>query len=185
MRPQVGKDKILDAALNLFSEQGFHQTPVDQIARKAGVSKGLTYNYFESKDALLAAIIDRASERMTAVAGGKNPQGGYQIALRDFLARLRRMLKEEQPLLRFQLNLLFDPSLQPVVGDALRARVENLMDTTVALLESSGVRNPEHHARHLVAEIDGLALHFLHLFEDYPLDEMLVSLYEKYKDIGK
>lgn len=185
MRPQAGKDKILDSALALFSDQGFHQTSVDQIARHAGVSKGLTYNYFESKEALLAAIMDRASERMSAVAGSRNPAGGYQIALRDFLARLRKMLKEEQVLLRFQLSLLFDPSLQPIVRDALRARADDLMDSTIALITSSGVKNPEHHARHLIAELDGLSLHYLELFEEYPLDEMLVSLYEKYKRIGK
>lgn len=185
MRPQAGKDKIIDSALTLFSDQGFHQTSVDQIARHAGVSKGLTYNYFDSKEALLSAIIERASERMSGVAGSGKPAGGYQIALRDFLARLRKMLKAEQPLLRFQLSLLFDPSLQPVVQDALRTRADDLMDATIALIASSGVKNPEHHARHLIAEIDGLSLHYLELFEDYPLDEMLVSLYEKYKGIGK
>ncbi len=185
MQPQAGKNKILNSALTLFSDQGFHQTSVDQIAQHAGVSKGLTYNYFESKEALLAAIMDRAGERMSNVAGGKNPQGGYQIALRDFLARLRKMLKEDQLLLRFQLSLLFDPSLQPIVRDALRTRADDLMDATVALIKSSGAKSPDHHARHLIAEIDGLSLHFLELFEDYPLDEMLVSLYEKYKGIGK
>lgn len=58
MRPQKGKDKILQAALALFAEKGFHTTSVSQIAEAAGVSKGLTYNYFESKEKLGTYILN-------------------------------------------------------------------------------------------------------------------------------
>ncbi len=44
---------ILDAALQLISKQGFHATPVSQIAEKAQVGAGTVYRYFENKDDLL------------------------------------------------------------------------------------------------------------------------------------
>ncbi len=53
------RELILDTALALFAENGFHQTSMEQIARKAGISKGLTYNYFESKNAVLAEILKK------------------------------------------------------------------------------------------------------------------------------
>ena len=53
------KELILDTALILFAENGFHQTSMEQIARKAGISKGLTYNYFESKNAVLDEILKK------------------------------------------------------------------------------------------------------------------------------
>ena len=45
------------AALELFAENGYHATTISQIAQKAGISKGLSYNYFESKQAILDELI--------------------------------------------------------------------------------------------------------------------------------
>ena len=57
---QIREEKrglILNTALELFAERGFHTTSIDQIAKKAGISKGLAYNYFESKNAILDEIL--------------------------------------------------------------------------------------------------------------------------------
>ncbi|MFW5756578.1 MAG: TetR/AcrR family transcriptional regulator, partial [Tangfeifania sp.] len=51
------KKLIMDTALELFAENGFHATSISQIAKKAGISKGLAYNYFESKDEILDQIV--------------------------------------------------------------------------------------------------------------------------------
>lgn len=51
------KQLIMDTALELFAENGFHATSMSQVAKKAGVSKGLAYNYFESKQEILDEII--------------------------------------------------------------------------------------------------------------------------------
>lgn len=53
-------DEVLDAALALFVEQGFARTTVDQVARRAGLSKGAVYLYFPSKKALLEGLVRRA-----------------------------------------------------------------------------------------------------------------------------
>ena len=52
------KERITATALELFANQGYHKTSINQIAKTVGVSKSLIYNYFESKDHLLAHIID-------------------------------------------------------------------------------------------------------------------------------
>jgi AcrR family transcriptional regulator len=51
------REQILDAALQLFSQQGFVGTNVDDIAQKAGIAKGTLYLYFKSKDDIFNAIL--------------------------------------------------------------------------------------------------------------------------------
>jgi AcrR family transcriptional regulator len=50
------KERILDAALALFAERGFHGTAVPEIADAAGVGAGTIYRYFESKEAIVNAL---------------------------------------------------------------------------------------------------------------------------------
>ena len=59
-RAEARPDEVLDAALAMFVEKGFAATKVDEVARAAGVSKGLVYLYFPSKEALLEGIVQRA-----------------------------------------------------------------------------------------------------------------------------
>lgn len=50
----------MDSALEHFAREGYHATTINDIAKHAGISKGLMYNYFESKESLLRAIIERS-----------------------------------------------------------------------------------------------------------------------------
>jgi AcrR family transcriptional regulator len=50
------RERILDAALALFAERGFHGTPVPLVAERAGVGAGTIYRYFASKEALVNAL---------------------------------------------------------------------------------------------------------------------------------
>ena len=53
---------IFKAAEELFLAQGYHATPIDQIAKQAGVSVGSVYVYFKSKEKLCLALLDKALE---------------------------------------------------------------------------------------------------------------------------
>ncbi len=73
--------QIIDAAVQLFIENGFHKTTTRQIARAAGISIGSLYEYIASKedvlylvcDAIHAEIAHGVTEAMQRVSGGKNP----------------------------------------------------------------------------------------------------------------
>ena len=59
MAKKVVEDKrqaILDSALSLFADQGFHGTSVPQIAQKAGVAAGTIYRYFDGKEAMVNVL---------------------------------------------------------------------------------------------------------------------------------
>jgi len=55
-----GKKKlILDTALGLFANKGYHATSISMITKEVGISKGLIYNYFKSKEYLLTTIFHK------------------------------------------------------------------------------------------------------------------------------
>ncbi|MFP4023609.1 MAG: TetR/AcrR family transcriptional regulator [Thiohalospira sp.] len=57
------KKLIMETALELFANEGFHTTSISKIATKANISKGLIYNYFKSKEDLLSQIFHDIIDR--------------------------------------------------------------------------------------------------------------------------
>ena len=51
------REQLLDLALDLFAKQGFEATSTQQIAKAAGVTQGLVFHYFGSKEGLLSAVL--------------------------------------------------------------------------------------------------------------------------------
>jgi AcrR family transcriptional regulator len=68
---EVRERQILDAAVRVFSERGYHEASMDEISDVAGVSKPMIYAYLGSKEDLFAACIHReATQLLAAVAAG-------------------------------------------------------------------------------------------------------------------
>jgi len=63
------KERILEAALEVFSHKGFHPATMDEISDKAGVGKGTLYRYFETKEKLFAELVRLRLEELGATAG--------------------------------------------------------------------------------------------------------------------
>src|SRR3954462_13472310 len=55
---QYRRNQILGAAFSCFAKRGFHQTSMHDISAEAGISVGLIYRYFESKEAGISAMAD-------------------------------------------------------------------------------------------------------------------------------
>ena len=81
----VKRGQILDGAKTVFMKMGFDAASMNDVTREAGVSKGTIYVYFQSKEVLFAALIEREKGRFTE-------------ALRDILAESKDV---EQGLRRF------------------------------------------------------------------------------------
>ena len=84
-RPQ----QLLEAALMLFVEKGFAATRADEVAQRAGVSKGTLYLYYPSKEELLKAVIrEHLGSRIAAgAAEADKHRGPVAELLRDVLSR--------------------------------------------------------------------------------------------------
>ena len=63
-RNRARRDQILSAAADLFGQSGFHGSSVAELAKRAGMSVGHIYHYFENKDAIIEALVDREVEKL-------------------------------------------------------------------------------------------------------------------------
>jgi AcrR family transcriptional regulator len=79
-------DEILAAALQLFSEHGYAATRLEDVAARAGVSKGTLYLYFDTKAALFKALV--RSALIPNIAHAEAVVDGYQGPTRELLADL-------------------------------------------------------------------------------------------------
>lgn len=69
-------DRLLDAALELFNAQGFADTTMEQIARRAGASTKTLYARYSDKAAVVEAVVNRLIERSLAATGGATQDPG-------------------------------------------------------------------------------------------------------------
>ncbi len=95
------RENILDAAQRVFCTKGFSGASIRDIAREAGITEGLIYHYFESKDNLQEAVWKERSwraqlERILSNAEGKPLEQVLKEMVRDFL----RTLRENGPMVR-------------------------------------------------------------------------------------
>jgi AcrR family transcriptional regulator len=91
-RPDVSearKQQIINAATVVFARQGFHEARMEDIAREAGLSKGTLYLYFQSKDDIIAGLLDHFYRR-----GLQDLQmiQGYEGSIADLLLLITRFL---------------------------------------------------------------------------------------------
>lgn len=178
MRPQLGKQKLLDAATKLFETQGYFATTIEQITEEAGVSKGLVYNYFSSKEELLVGLIEAATSQMASVAEALAPDKSIEESLSLFLDNYLRFLKTERRFLKLQLTLMLMPELKQVVIGPQQKRAALLQKMLTDWFRKADVRQPKQKARVFLAMLDGVALHYLFIYERYPLNTMKPHLLE-------
>lgn len=183
MRPQLGKQKLFDAAMKLFESHGYFSTTVAQITAEAGVSKGLVYNYFDSKKDLLVALLEDATDKMTAAARPLASGASLRDSLALFLGNFLNLLQAERQFLKLQLTLMMTPELKLLVAEPRQRRAAQLLAILGGWLRAAQVAEPKPKARLLVALLDGVALHYLCIYERYPLRSMQPQLLRAALDI--
>lgn len=112
---------LKETALRLFSANGYEATSISAIAKEARISKGLMYNYFESKEELLLSLFDDYFRLLGTLL---NPNDDNQITneeMDSFFGALTRSLSEKHGywLLFFQL------SMQPDVLQLIVSKLHN------------------------------------------------------------
>ncbi len=85
-RKEARPQELLDAALELFVEKGFAATRAEEVARRAGVSKGTLYLYYPSKEELFKAVVRRNLSSL--IAEGLEIASAYEGSSSDLLALL-------------------------------------------------------------------------------------------------
>jgi len=183
MRPQKGKQKIFTAAMMLFESQGYFATTVEQVTTEAGVSKGLVYNYFKSKDELLVGLIDDATDKMASVAKTFDSGDSMEESLLLFVDNYFSFLRNERQFLKLQLTLALMPELNEVVSKPQKQRSALLLKMVHGWFSRAKVAESKSKARLLLAMLDGIALHYLFIYDRYPLTSMKSQLMQAAKDL--
>ena len=91
-RPGVTRDAVLDTALTLFAQRGYHGTPLSDVADALGIRTPSLYNHMGSKQDLLATILLRTMDDVladfrSAVAGREAPADRLRAATRIYALR--------------------------------------------------------------------------------------------------
>jgi AcrR family transcriptional regulator len=87
-RKDARPEEIITAALEVFADRGFAATKLEDVARRAGVTKGTIYLYFENKDALFKALIRQTI--VPVIAKGEAIAEAFTGPARDLFERLVR-----------------------------------------------------------------------------------------------
>src|SRR5215470_13692129 len=94
-RSHVSRERILEAATELFASRGYAGAGVDQLAQRSGIAKTAIYYHFGNKEGLLAAVLDRAATQWIEGIQKAARQGGDPLGrLERALAGMRAMLEE-------------------------------------------------------------------------------------------
>ena len=174
-------DQIHEVALELFAMQGFYNTSISQIARKAGVSKGLIYNYFDSKDDLLRHIIEHAFEAGEQILSRhKVPESAMGVSeLYATIDEVFDMVKANPNYWKLLMSLSMQKDIVEKFRDEIDQKAKSNIHQVTEILKELNISNPELEALHMGAVLDGILLHYIHLGDQYPLEEMRDFLKQK------
>ncbi|MEM6764052.1 MAG: helix-turn-helix domain-containing protein [Bacteroidota bacterium] len=179
MRTQ-SREKILSAALELFAERGFHNTTIQQIAKKAEVAKGLIYRYFESKEDLLIGIIKEAFKEGDDYIAEMEAIDDPQKSLEKMLDISFDYIKSQPHHNRLLMQLSLQLDQFPAITDMIVAKYHANMPLLENLLAGAGIPNPKLEANFLIAVLDGIGLRYMIFKEAMDLDTLKQELLEKY-----
>lgn len=178
---EESRARILEHALQLFSERGYDRTSVKLLADTAGISPGLVYHYFRSKDDILRAIFEESVAQIGAAfaeaeAAGSAPERIERL-IRASLEGVRRNVAFWR---LFNGMRLHSAMMETVAAEgmawtaSIRARME-------AYFREAGAPEPALEAELLFALIDGVTQHHVFEPERYPLDAVVDRIAGAYR----
>ncbi len=174
------RSAIMKAALKLFSAKGYRATTVDKIAQAAGVSKGLLYNYFKSKDELLEEILEKMSSMMQLDDGNDSlpddPRQRLEELIDYYLSE--KFLKDE--FWRLFFSLILQPDIMEIVMSKFVSLYHKILEFLVKVFEEAGYENPLAEALIFGATFDGLYVNYLLHDEKFPVEEVKKALIDRY-----
>lgn len=174
------RQQIMDAALELFASEGYSHCSIAQLASHAGISKGLIYNYFESKEALLIAIIEEGVHDIMTMM---DPNQDGILEPEEVEGFIRNTFKGIRENLQFWI-LFINVVLQPPVKEFLDAKpfssvMERFAPRLLDYFERLGYEDPMLEMLTFSAMIEGYGILLVYI---YPNDELPLETIQKFED---
>lgn len=128
-RAELRKAQVLDAATDCFRLHGFHSTSMMQISKAAAMSVGHIYHYFENKEAIISAIVDReVLHLLTIVERFREKSNGGDLlrATMDAQFVIQETLKDQNaPLM---LEIVAEAARNPTIASIVQAADQKAME---------------------------------------------------------
>ncbi len=151
VQPELGaRERILEAAYELFAPRGIRDVGMDEIIERSGVAKATMYRHFGSKNDLVVAFLSLREQRWTygfveteARARGTTPEEQLLAIFDVFDDWFRRNDFEACSFI----NVLLEMGPQHPAGEACIDHLSNIRSVVATLAEQAGLREPESFAR--------------------------------------
>jgi len=132
----VRQRRVLEAARSVLIERGYHDVNLDDVARRAGISKGALYLYFKDKEDIIVAVlndvIDRLDERLKKIP---RPNGKTVSTLEGMASELLGFVDENQDFL-IQFSREKPDRCGPKAGKVLQERFGRSLDQVSARVKA-------------------------------------------------
>ncbi len=173
------RERLYEAALGLFRDQGYEATTVDQITKQANLAKGTFFNYFPTKDAVLRYLGSREIGRIGAAMMSNGHDATSIGKLKQLMAALANSLERDRGLV----SMVFRQGIsvgELLAGDAGGFSVQPMAALLLRQAQRVGEVNPDLDPDMLAAALDALYLQQLvrwcEAAEPYPLAERLTGM---------
>lgn len=168
----------MDTALELFAENGFHASSISQIAKKAGISKGLTYNYFKSKKEILDEIIKMGFE---SIYENFDLDHDGILTEEEFIYFIRQSFQIMNDNLRYwklYYSLMLQPKVAETFQDGYNDMAKPLLKMMYEFIVSTGSKNPEGDMMAISALLEGAYLFNVtspNIFQQKKLEDNIIT----------
>lgn len=167
---QERKEEILNAALHVFAQDGFHSASVSQIAKAANVSKGLMYNYFESKEEVLRTLIYDLFEyamNLMQIQPGETMDDERFAEIIDMSIQIPL---EEPKRWKLYMSLAFQQDVTEFIMKEMMEKMEPYVSSISQYFQQKGYSDPIEMMRIFSAVLDGIQMHCLLDPKHFPVD---------------
>jgi AcrR family transcriptional regulator len=164
----------MQAALELFAQEGYNATSTSRVAKHAGVSEGLIFRHFENKEGLLQAILDEGERRMKALFVDIVMETKPKEVIRKTIEMTGKIDKSDYDFWKLQFKLKWELE---VSGDK---KMEPLKMALTNAFNKLNYDEPEMEASLILLFIDGLGSAVLK-GSSINADKMIQFLLSKYK----
>ncbi len=172
------KNLILETALELFAENGFHATSISQIAKKAKISKGLTYNYFESKKEILDEILRVGFDSIYSNFDLNQDGVLTEEEFIWFIKQSFRIMRENNRFWKLYFSLLFQPKVAESFQNDYSETSKNLYSKLFQFVVGKGSTNPESDVIVITALLKGAYITTVSAPDYFPPEKMELTIIE-------
>jgi len=171
---------ILDTALEMFANEGYYPTSISKIANAAGISKGLIYNYFKSKEEIIRTIIMQGLNDLAAFFDPDKDGILTREEIGYFIEGIFETVKRDQHFWKLYFTIFMQPPVLRLVEKPLTRLINNSLGMLTEYFKNQGYDDPQTEAILLGAILDGIGFHFVINPEGFPSDKVKEKILKMY-----